>query len=121
MVAQHLLASIDNFEIRVPAHWHIEGANGMLRLERAGQLASAKIAKFVRQMDRLALLADTPPTAERATAIHKLAQNHGLTAYDAAYVELTIRSGSDLATFDRKLSDAAGLRRSRVRPTPRHG
>ena len=48
-------------------------------LERAGQLASAKIAKFVRQMDRLALLADTPPTAERATAIHKLAQNHGLT------------------------------------------
>ena len=50
-----------------------------------------------------ALLADTPPTAERATAIHKLAQNHGLTAYDAAYVELTIRSGSDLATFDRKL------------------
>ena len=54
-----------------------------------------------------ALLADTPPTAERATAIHKLAQNHGLTAYDAAYVELTIRSGSDLATFDRKLSDAA--------------
>ena len=24
MVAQHLLASIDNFEIRVPAHWHIE-------------------------------------------------------------------------------------------------
>jgi predicted nucleic acid-binding protein len=107
MVAQHLLASIDNFEIRVPAHWHIEVANGMLRLERAGQLASAKIAKFVRQMDRLALLADTPPTAERATAIHKLAQNHGLTAYDAAYVELTIRSGSDLATFDRKLSDAA--------------
>ena len=61
MVAQHLLASIDNFEIRVPAHWHIEGANGMLRLERAGQLASAKIAKFVRQMDRLALL----PTRHR--------------------------------------------------------
>jgi predicted nucleic acid-binding protein len=35
-----------------------------------------------------------------------LARQHGLSAYDATYLELALRKGAVLATFDRKLADA---------------
>ncbi len=37
----------------------------------------------------------------------KLAFDCRLTAYDAAYLELTLRTGAALATFDRPLAKAA--------------
>lgn len=36
-----------------------------------------------------------------------LAREHGLTAYDAAYLQLAIELGAPLATFDRKLGEVA--------------
>ncbi len=36
-----------------------------------------------------------------------LARRHGLTVYDAAYLELALREGIDLATLDTELADAA--------------
>lgn len=35
-----------------------------------------------------------------------LARHHELSAYDATYLDLALRSGAALATFDRKLADA---------------
>lgn len=40
-------------------------------------------------------------------AIADLAQAHGLTAYDAAYLELARRSRRPLATLDKALREAA--------------
>ena len=36
-----------------------------------------------------------------------LASRHGLTAYDAAYLEAGVRHGAPVATLDRKLAAAA--------------
>lgn len=36
-----------------------------------------------------------------------LARRHQLTVYDAAYLELALRRGALLATFDRALANAA--------------
>ena len=36
-----------------------------------------------------------------------LARRHGLTVYDAAYLELALRRGASLATLDMRLSAAA--------------
>jgi len=36
-----------------------------------------------------------------------LARRHGLTVYDAAYLELALRRAASLATLDTKLSSAA--------------
>jgi predicted nucleic acid-binding protein len=36
-----------------------------------------------------------------------LSQSHALTVYDAAYLELALRHGADLATVDRDLRTAA--------------
>jgi predicted nucleic acid-binding protein len=46
------------------------------------------------------------PTARR-DAIVGLGRQHGLTAYDATYLELAMRIGSPLASFDRSLSKVA--------------
>ena len=39
--------------------------------------------------------------------IMALPRNHGLTAYDASYLALAIRESSALASFDRRLNEAA--------------
>jgi predicted nucleic acid-binding protein len=46
--------------------------------------------------------------------VFALARKYGLTAYDAAYLELALRTGSPLATFDRQLADAVRLAGGRV-------
>jgi predicted nucleic acid-binding protein len=43
-----------------------------------------------------------------------LARTHGLTAYDAAYLEFSIRHGAPLATLDEKLQKAAKLARVKI-------
>jgi predicted nucleic acid-binding protein len=43
-----------------------------------------------------------------------LARAHRLTAYDATYLELALRRGAPLATFDQKLAEAARKAGGRV-------
>ena len=45
------------------------------------------------------------PRAHQANVLG-LARTHHLTAYDASYLELALRTGGVLATFDRKLAEA---------------
>ena len=42
-------------------------------------------------------------------ALLRLARTHGLTGYDAMYLELSVRQQRPLATLDRKLNAAAQL------------
>jgi predicted nucleic acid-binding protein len=48
----------------------------------------------------------TRPSAVQSTVL-TLARAQNLTAYDATYLELVLRTSGALATFDRKLADAA--------------
>ena len=45
------------------------------------------------------------PERERQSVL-PLARDHGLSAYDAAYLELSVRYNTPLATLDRKLRKA---------------
>lgn len=49
-------------------------------------------------------------------AIGSVARRHGITSYDAAYVELAKRRGMPIATFDQKLKDACLAERVTVIP-----
>ena len=44
-----------------------------------------------------------PPEA----GVLEIARQHGLSVYDAAYLDLSIRAGAPLATLDKKLRHAA--------------
>jgi predicted nucleic acid-binding protein len=58
-------------------------------------------------VDTLPIIEDmTRPFAVQGTIL-MLARAYKLTAYDATYLELVLRTGRTLATFDRKLADAA--------------
>jgi predicted nucleic acid-binding protein len=54
-----------------------------------------------------------PPSATQAASL-SLARAYKLTAYDAVYLELVLRTGRELATFDPKLAEAARASGGRV-------
>lgn len=55
----------------------------------------------------------TRPSAVQPTVL-MLARAYKLTAYDATYLELVLRTGSALATFDRQLANAVHQAGGRV-------
>jgi predicted nucleic acid-binding protein len=89
--------------ILVPAHFGHEVANGLLRSARIGEAptvgALAKLAELgIEVADR--------GFTRIATSVH-LADRHGLTVYDASYLELALEVDAELATLDRQLAAAA--------------
>ena len=91
----------------VPGHWRLEVANMLRTAVRQGRLTS-KARRDI--FERLAALpVETDPLtwdgAWAATVV--LSDRHGLTPYDAAYLELAKRRDLALATRDRALARAA--------------
>ena len=94
----------------VPSHWPLEVASVLHQAERRGRISQDRASQFVTLLDTLPIRVD-PETAARALAgIRALARETGLTPYDAAYLELAVRTGSPLATLDDDLRAAAAAR-----------
>ena len=91
----------------VPASWSLEIAGGLVTGERRGRVKPAESAAFVALIEELPIVADRATGARALHETMSLAREHGLTAYDAAYLELAMRLGLPLATGDRKLGAAA--------------
>lgn len=88
----------------VPALWWFEILNILAVNERRGRLSPATTAKFLQLVRKLGIEIDRTPNE---MAILSLARRHCLTAYEAAYLELSLRLNLPLATLDRDLADAA--------------
>ena len=89
----------------VPAVWRLEFANGLLMAERRRRLTRAERLQVLDEAARMALRVDA--TVHDLRQVSGLAAKHGLTAYDAAYLELAQRLSAPLLTLDRGLADAA--------------
>ena len=90
----------------VPALWFPEVANGVVISERRASVTPAKSAFFLSKVRSLWIEQDeTPPAATLSLAL-SLARTYGLTGYDATYLELVLRMGATLATFDHQLAEA---------------
>lgn len=107
LLAQHLLDVAHGSQNTVPHIWRVEVANGVLRAERSQRISRAQVAAFNQLLDNLPIAADNDDAASSIARTYQLARAHGLTAYDASYLELSLRQRACLATFDRKLADAA--------------
>jgi predicted nucleic acid-binding protein len=102
-----LLVLAQELGIWVPGLWHLEVANAMKVAVRKRRLARERMASS------LALLAlanlhvdeDTARCAWGPTLA--LSDRHGLTLYDAAYLELALRRRLPLASLDVDLRAAA--------------
>jgi predicted nucleic acid-binding protein len=105
--ADRALQALHGMPARVPAIWHVEIANSLLVGERRQVISEAQSTDYLRRLDQLAILADPAEGAVHRGAVLRVARQHGLTAYDACYLELALRLSATLATFDRKLATAA--------------
>jgi len=97
----------DGDQVVVPAHWPLEISNGLLTGVRRKRIKPGKPAMF---WDELALLPATVETAlspNESKSVLTLCEKHGLTVYDAAYLELALRKKLPIATLDRDLRQAA--------------
>lgn len=90
----------------VPALWPAEMANILVMAERRGRITPADAERSVELLRRLPLTIE-PADGETLGRTRALAREHGLTAYDAWYLELAIRLALPLATFDGALEAAA--------------
>ena len=91
----------------VPAHWATEVMNGLLVAQRRGRIDAERVARFGVDLSALPIRIEPghPPTSWNG--VIDLAMEHGLTAYDAAYLELALRLELRLATSDQALRRAA--------------
>lgn len=105
--ADAVLVALEGRTILVPAIWGLEIANAVLAGERSKRLRQPEIRRFATLLGSLSLVQDTQPVCDHVSNVLPLAREYGLSAYGAAYLELSIRHGAPLATLDGKLRKAA--------------
>jgi predicted nucleic acid-binding protein len=92
----------------VPSLWRLEVANVLRNAVRRGRCDEAYVDRSLDRLSRLPVDIDDETSAQAWTATRALSREHGLTSYDAAYLELAIRKSHPLATCDAELIAAGG-------------
>lgn len=98
----------------VPALWHLELTNVLLGAQKKGRIDQAGIEAFLGALATFGIEVDPETMTVAWTKTLALAREHGLTAYDAAYLELALRRGIPLATRDEALAKAVRSAGGRV-------
>jgi predicted nucleic acid-binding protein len=96
----------------VPAVWPLEIANAMLSAERKKRINVARATAFLGRVKAFPILIDSIPIGRGFDEILSVGRQHGLTANDAAYLELALRQALPLATLDddlRRSASTAGV------------
>lgn len=104
--ARERFQAFDGRDFAAPALICWEVANILWKKTRRGELNAADRDAMLDSFDDLMIgMERATPSQTRRLLI--LSDSHGLTAYDAAYLELALRLGADLATLDEKLTKGA--------------
>ena len=84
-----------------------EVRNMLVLAERKGMVVPGLIDSMILRVERLGIRLDMEPDNGLVLSI---ARQHGLTVYDALYLDLAVRTSATLATLDRQLASAAVAR-----------
>lgn len=106
-VAVELADQLAKYDLLVPPHWPLEMANMLLKVQRKGRLDAVGVSAVLAVARDWRVAPDAEGHACAWSETLLLARRHGLTAYDAAYLELAIRRDTVLATNDRALIEVA--------------
>lgn len=113
-LADEILSCVQAKDALVPALWFPEVANGVLMAERRAGISASTSASFLGLVNALPIVEDAKRPFETQETILILARAYKLTGYDSTYLELVLRTGRALATFDRALAEAARASGARV-------
>ena len=105
--SQSVLDALESEQAIVPDLWHLEVANTLVIGERRKRSTQADTVTWMGFLSALPVTVDEETRAHAFGDTAGLARAHGLSVYDAAYLELAMRRGLRLAALDEKLSAAA--------------
>jgi predicted nucleic acid-binding protein len=94
----------DGIVALVPNLWHVEAISVLVRAEKKGHIGEADTHRFLVLIGALEFERDD---IIANSAVAALARTHGLSGYDAVYLDLALRAGLPLATVDEDLRKAA--------------
>lgn len=94
-------------ELWVPALWWYELANVLTVAERRRTLARTDVERAISLYGSLPIQTDQTDGFDYVRMLCEITRVYGLSAYDAAYLELALRKRAPLAALDRELVDAA--------------
>ncbi len=90
----------------VPELWPIEVANVLLMATRRGRVLETEWPKLLADLAALPIEVDDDTSNRALGETLRLAHEHGLSVYDAVYMELAVRRSLPMATLDQDLSVA---------------
>jgi len=105
--AEAVLDSLENGEAVVPAVWPLEVGNVLLAAERKKRLSRASVVRFLELLSGLPITVEQETPERMLREIVSLAREHGLSTYDASYLDLAMRLDVPLCSRDASLVDAA--------------
>lgn len=103
-------------DLLVPAVWPLEMLNSFTVAFRRKRISEAQYTGYTHILGQLRQIEVIAQGPEDYTAIQHLAGTYKLSAYDAAYLHLTLQHSAKLASFDEALRKAAGLEKLAVIP-----
>ena len=104
--ADGVLVALEGRTVIVPAIWALEITNALLVGERLMRVRLPEIRRFVDLLRGLTITEHSQTIADTVINVLPLAREYGLSAYDAAYLDLAVRQGAPLATLDSALQKA---------------
>jgi predicted nucleic acid-binding protein len=106
--AERVLVALEGLTAVVPALWAVEITNAVLVAERRKRIRQPDIRRFVELLGELEIVMDAQRVTDSVVNIVPLGREYGLSAYDAAYLDVAMRHGAPLATLDANLRRAGG-------------
>lgn len=97
---------LEKESVLVPSHWFLEVTNVLATAEKRKRITPASSVGFLTLLEAMEIEVDVEAPGRAFAHLLPLCRSHGLTSYDAAYLELALRRRLPLATLDDDLRSA---------------
>jgi predicted nucleic acid-binding protein len=114
-MAQHVAGMFKRGDTALaPSFWPHEVLNALLVGEKRKRISKELVRSFLDDLATLPIVLEQFSARVVFNRIQRLSREHGLTAYDAAYLDLGLDSGLPIATLDEDLVRACKKARARL-------
>lgn len=105
--ADSILDRMTDTKAVVPSIWPLEVVNVLLVAERMKRISESDSVRFITLLNQLPITIEQDQADRIMNELINLAREHGLSSYDACYLDLAMRMGLPIATLDKRLKSAA--------------
>jgi len=105
--AVDVISRMTSTPVTVPGCWSLQLTDILLQFARNGRITLADVPRYLSYVSGFQVVVDIQTPFLAWNELLSLARTHSLTIYDAAYLELALRSKLPLATINPNLTRAA--------------